>query len=431
MSHATPAGVSEKVRFRIFGLAFLLVVALLLALAVAFYQKAFTPVVTIKFQSPRAGLQLLPHSDVKIRGLIVGEVREIHTTGDGAVLDLAIDKDKAKLIPGNVTGRLLPKTLFGEKYVDLTMPPQPAAPIRSGAVIVHDASQSSVEVGKVLNDLMPILQAVKPEKLNATLNALATALDGRGDQLGENLERLDSLLGKVNPKLKTLMYDIKAAGDVADVYSQATPDLIRALKNINVTSSTLVEKQSAIEALIPAVTGFADKSTRFMNDNGNKIIGVNIANKAVLRVVARYSPSFPCFIKAFAALQKDNNDAMGDGKRPSSNLYIEIVKPRPGFKYPLDLPEAKDYRNPRCYGLPNPKVPFPDYVALDGTEDDIWWKQRNVSSIFVQKGEDQSDMAFLKSVIAPMLDVDPKDVPDLAQLLFGPLAQDSVVNVNE
>ena len=74
---------------------------------------------------------------------------------------------------------------------------------------------------------------------------------------------------------------------------------------------------------------------------------------------------------------EDQAGGRGGGRRNGSktfNLTIEIVKPRPGYKNPLDLPEVKDQRNPRCYGLPNPKVPFPDYLALDGTEDDLWWK---------------------------------------------------------
>ena len=39
----------------------------------------------------------------------------------------------------------------------------------------------------MLNDLLPLLHTVQPAELNATLNTLATALEGRGERLGENL----------------------------------------------------------------------------------------------------------------------------------------------------------------------------------------------------------------------------------------------------
>ncbi|MDX6738281.1 MCE family protein [Actinocorallia sp. A-T 12471] len=420
---------SETIRLRSLGVAFIVVCLLLLALCVAFYQKAFTPVVKVRFTTDRAGLQLLEHSDVKIRGLIVGEVRSISADGQGAVMELAIQEDKAKHVPSNATGRLLPKTLFGEKYIDLSVPDQPAQPVRDGVVLRQDTSQETIEINKVLDDVLPLLKAVEPAKLNATLNAMAMALEGRGDQLGDTLEQLDGLLGKVNPELKQLLYDFEAFGDVSQVYANATPDLMRALRNINVTSGTIVEKEAAIESLIPAVTAVADKGTRFMFDNGNKIVGVNIASKQVLQLLATYAPSFPCIFDGIEVMAPRADEAFGNNKRPSSNLYIEIVKPRPAYKYPIDLPEAKDYRKPRCYGLPNPEVPFPDYVALDGTEDNVWWKQRGMSEMFVQPGAEMSQEDLVKAVAAPTLKQDASEVPDFATLLLGPLVGGKVVTL--
>jgi phospholipid/cholesterol/gamma-HCH transport system substrate-binding protein len=434
------ASLSQPIRYRLYGIAFVLVVVLLLVLTVAFFNKAFTPVVRVKVNGDRAGLQLLPRSDVKVRGLIVGEVRGTRATSSGAQIDLALDPDKAPLIPGNVTARMLPKTLFGEKYVDLVMPTQRGAPIREGMVIAQDRSTATIEVGQVLDHLLPLLQAVKPEKLNATLNALATALQGRGDQIGRNLEQADSLLRKINPKLGTLVYDLRALSDASDVYDAAAPDLLRTLRNLNVTGSTIVEKKAAIEALIPAVTDVSDKGTRFTQDNGNKIVGVNIANRQALELVAKYSPSFPCVLAGLVKIKPRVEEAVG-GKSPVINLTVEIVKPRPAFKNPLDLPEYRDHRNPRCYGLPDPKVPFPDYIGLDGTEDDTWWKAgpnglpaqgglgRAASGVLVSPGAEMSEREAVKNVIAPVLRTPAGEVSDLAALMFGPLAEGSVVTV--
>lgn len=464
------SGIPELVRFRLLGVGFIITVALALIATVGLFNKAFTPVVHVTVKTARAGLQLLPRSDVKVRGLIVGEVRATHATADGATLDLALDPDKAKLIPSNVTARLLPKTLFGEKYVDLIVPAQPAVSIHSGAVIHQDTSAATVEVDQVLGHLLPLLQAVKPEKLNATLNALATALQGRGDQLGRNLELADSLLKKINPQLPTVVYDLKALSQVSDIYNEAAPDLLQTLRNLNTTSQTIVDKKVAIENLIPAVTNTGDKLNRFMNNNGNKIIGFNIANREALGVIARYSPELPCVMKGVMKLLPRAEDA-GGGNGPTYNLTIEIVKPRPAYKNPLDLPEAKDYRGPRCYNLPNPKVPFPDYMALDGTQDDLWWKNpdpidqagtstkttksktpakttrksvktagtststtttgrgRALSGVFVMPGSEADEQETVKNAVAPMLRIPADQLPDVTALLFGPLVDGSVVNI--
>jgi phospholipid/cholesterol/gamma-HCH transport system substrate-binding protein len=462
---AVSSGLSQRVRYRLYGLAFMLVVAMLLALTVAMFNKAFTPVIRVTVRSDRAGLQLLPRSDVKVRGLIVGEVRDTRATSTGAELDLALDPAKAPLIPSNVQARMLPKTLFGEKYVDLVLPARAAPGIHDGAVIQQDKSTVAVEVDQVLNHLLPLLKAVQPEKLNAMLNALATALQGRGDQIGHNLEQLDSLLKKINPRLGTLVYDLRRLSEVSDIYNAAAPDLLQTLRNLNVTNSTVIDKKAAIEALIPAVTGVSDKSTRFMQDNGNKIIGVNIANRQALELVARYSPSFPCVLSGLIKIKPRVEDAVG-GKSPVINLTVELVKPRPAYKNPLDLPQYQDYRGPRCYGLPNPKVPSPDYTVLDGTQDDTWWKAgaggtpglggtttpqqsvpqsggtpsigqptgqgsrgRATSGVLVQPGSAMTEQEAIKNVVGPVLQTPADQVSDVAALLFGPLLQGSVVTV--
>ena len=63
-----------------------------------------------------------------------------------------------------------------------------------------------------------------------TLNALATALEGRGEQLGETLDELDAYLGEISDKLPTLREDLVSLANVADTYDLAAPDLIDVLR---------------------------------------------------------------------------------------------------------------------------------------------------------------------------------------------------------
>jgi ABC-type transporter Mla subunit MlaD len=66
----------KVIRIRLQGLAFLVVLVLLLGLAVASYNKAFTDVARVTLETDTAGNQLQEASDVKVRGVIVGDVRE-------------------------------------------------------------------------------------------------------------------------------------------------------------------------------------------------------------------------------------------------------------------------------------------------------------------------------------------------------------------
>ncbi len=107
---------------RLLGLAFVVVLAAAMSLSVLAYDKAFTPVVLVTLRTDHTGLQLNQGADVKLRGVIVGEVRGIAANGQTATLRLALDPAQARRIPANVSARMLPKTLFGERYVDLEAP---------------------------------------------------------------------------------------------------------------------------------------------------------------------------------------------------------------------------------------------------------------------------------------------------------------------
>ena len=87
-------------------------------------------------------------------------------------------------------------------------------PIRAGDVIGQDRTTVAIELERVFEDLLPLLRTVRPEKLAATLNALATTLDGRGTRLGKNLVLADAYFAELNPRMPTIQADISGLADL-------------------------------------------------------------------------------------------------------------------------------------------------------------------------------------------------------------------------
>ena len=67
----------EHRRLLVAGVAFLTVIALLLWLSIAVYNKTFQDSTTVTIKADRAGLQLAKFGDVRIHGALVGQVRGI------------------------------------------------------------------------------------------------------------------------------------------------------------------------------------------------------------------------------------------------------------------------------------------------------------------------------------------------------------------
>jgi virulence factor Mce-like protein len=333
-----------------YGVGFIVVVGLLIALSVAAFQQRFTPVVMVSLKTDRIGSQLQTASDVKIRGLIVGQVRSIETTGHGATLWLALKPEMVGLIPANVSARLLPKTLFGERYVDLVTPAPGVVGrhIATGDTIGQDRTTVAIELERVFEDLLPLLRTVQPEKLAMTLNALASALEGRGTRLGQNLVLVDSYFKAINPKLPVIQADISGLADLASTYAVAAPDLVRAAKALITTSTTIVTKKDALAGFLAGTAGFANTTADFLDANGQRIIQVGRVQRPTVEVLARYSPQYPCIATAMTNWIPRIDEAWRD---KTFHITLEVTQQRPGYQ-PGEEPRWGEHRAPSCQGLP-------------------------------------------------------------------------------
>ncbi|OLZ70488.1 mammalian cell entry protein [Streptomyces sp. IMTB 2501] len=413
----------HRMRLRLYGIVFLAVLALLLSLAVAVYQQAFTSVVPITLEAGTLGNQLDPRADVKLRGLLVGEVREVHADGTKATLDIALKPGYVPYIPSDVHARLLPKTLFGEKYVDLVPPPRSSArPIHAGDVITQDRTKVGIEVQQLMNDLLPLLRAVRPGELNATLSAFATALEGRGDRIGDNLTRVEGYLRRLNPHMPSLKEDISRFADVAEVYGDAAPDLMRILRNTVTTSRTIVEKKDQLAAALRSTASVADTANGFLSENGDRLITLGRVSRPTLELFARYSPEYPCLFQGLARQEKASEDAFRGGEM---RITLEVVRPQGAYQ-PGEEPVYGERSGPNCRGLPDPQVPGPKPHLDDGTSaggsGGALPGGLNVSAT-------RAEQRAVGSLVAPVMGVPADEVPPVATLLFGPLARGTAVSV--
>ncbi|WP_461062279.1 MCE family protein [Streptomyces pseudoechinosporeus] len=411
-------------RLRLYGLVFLAVLALLLSLAVAVYQQAFTPVVRVTLEADSLGNQLDPRADVKLRGLLVGEVRAVRADGEKATLDIALKPEHVAHIPADVHARLLPKTLFGEKYVDLVAPRDSSArAIRAGDVITQDRTKVGIELQQLLNDLLPLLRTVQPGKLNATLSAFSTALEGRGDRIGDNLVRVEDYLRRLNPHMPSLKEDIARFADVAEVYGDAAPDLMKILHNTVTTSRTLVEKRNQLAAALTATTGVAGTADEFLDDNGDRLITLGRVSRPTLDLFARYSPEYPCLLEGLVRQEEAAEEAFRGGEM---RITLEVVRQRPAYE-PGEEPRYGERSGPNCRGLPGPSVPAPDTRLNDGTAKGSSGNSGLPGGVDVSATE--AEQRAVGSLVAPVMGVPADEVPPVATLLFGPMARGTAVSV--
>jgi virulence factor Mce-like protein len=435
----------DKLRYQLYGMVFLVIAAMFVVLSVAFYRKAFVPVVPVTLETDHVGNQLRSGADVKLRGLIVGEVRGIRPNGDHAILDLALDPDQVGQIPGNVTARLLPKTLFGERYVSLQAPQQPSGTLREGAVIGQDRTSSAIEIEQVLGNLMPVLEAIQPEKLSTALNAMATALSGQGKEFGDTLVQLGAYLGELEPSLPDLRANIQRLAEVADTYAQAGPELVTALRDLTVTTQTVVEKKSQLGNLYATLTNASIDLGNFLAANKDNIISLASTSKSTLEVLAKYAPEYPCLLQQLVDAIPSADAAFGKGtdKPNVTRVTIEITSSRGKYLPGVDTPRYDDKRGPRCYPVAHPPAVFPQYAEGEPLDDgsskpppprnerpqDFPNTLPQSASSAPQLANSPAEQELVAVLLAPGLGVDPAQVPSWSSLLLGPVFRGAEVSV--
>jgi phospholipid/cholesterol/gamma-HCH transport system substrate-binding protein len=412
----------RKTGRRLVGVAFILVFVLLASLSVAIYQKAFVSALNVTLLAGTAGNQMHRDADVKVRGVVVGQVRQISSDGSQARLRLAIDPKFVQLLPSNVTAQLLPTSLFGDRYVALLIPTAPSSEkLSDGATIEVDKSAAAIQLDKVLADMMPLLTAVQPEKLAETLTAISQALQGRGQQLGRTLSQLNDYLDKFNPQLPNLTADLHELVTVANAYASAAPDIVDALTDFSVTTQTILDQRANLDSLYQSVTTTSADLQRFLERNKNIIIQLSANSRSALQLLAKYSPEYPCVLAELSAFVPVMDKVLGKGTdRPGLHVTVKSVPSLGRYVPGKDAPKWSGGGQPHCYPTDRPVVAAGEKVAAPTV---------TTTNGGLGLPNSAAENQFVNELVAPQVGQQPSQLPDWSSVLVGPIYRGAEVTL--
>ncbi|MFT4286431.1 MCE family protein [Nocardioides sp.] len=417
------------------GAFYFVLVAALLGVAVLVYNKAFTDHTDVKLTTGALGNAIQQGSDVKLHGVPVGSVRHIEPTSTGAELTLALDPSALRELPADTTARLLPKTLFGERYVSLVTPDATTPGLRGGDVIHEDTSAEAVELQDVLDQLLPLLRSIQPEKLAASLGELATMLRGQGAEIGTSLAAWGDYLAKLNPLVPQMADDFAALGTVANQYAAAVPDLLDALDTMTATSATLVDEQDQLASVFATVIDAADTTRGWTSANDKTIRILSKQSRKALRAVAPYATEFPCLLKAASDFVPVMDKTLGAGTdEPGVHVVLNVVPSRGKYLAGTDVPTQLTGGGPRCPYVTGQTGTQP--VSRSSSEPETipappTQIESRIASADGDLGEDNSpaENELIAELVGPTQGIAPSDYPDWASLLLGPTLRGAEVTI--
>jgi phospholipid/cholesterol/gamma-HCH transport system substrate-binding protein len=344
-------------------------IAGLILLSIALFAGELTPTVPVTLSSDRAGLVMDAGAKVKMRGVQVGHVGRITGRGAGARLQLDINPSQIRYIPANVGAQIKATTAFGTKYVDLIYPDAPSVKrLARGQVL--KSSNVSTEVNTVFQDLVDVLHQIDPEKLNAVLAALAEGVRGQGPRIGQATTAATEVLAAYNDRMSTVRRDWRSFKGFSDAYSGAARNIVSILDAASVTSSTIVDHKSDLNALLLSTTGLSEAGIKLIAPNANLISAINgLAPTADL--LMKYNPEYICLLQGAVTFIEHGGRETRGGNGYSFVIDSGLLFGKDPYRFPENLPivaaKGGPGGKPGCGSLPDVSKNMPVRELITNT----------------------------------------------------------------
>ncbi|WP_328360883.1 MCE family protein [Mycobacterium sp. NBC_00419] len=351
----------------------ILVIAALTALTALLFSGSLRKTVPLTVVSDRAGLVMEDGAKVKLRGVQIGQVSSIgaeHAGGQNlSALKLKIDPGPFQYLPGNVEAEIKSSTAFGAKYVDLIVPSDGASGrLAPGAVL--RSRNVTVEVNTVFQNLQSVVRSIDPAKLNSVFTAVADAVRGKGQRIGESITDANKVLLAVNPRMPGVQRDWQLFGQTAQAYSDAAQNILAILDNFTTTSATITANAGALDSLLLSAVGFSQSGINTIGANQpNLVRAMNILDPTTA-LFGKYSPTYTCLFQgAQWFLENGGRDALG-GNGKSVIMDAALLAGDDPYRYPDNLPivnaKGGPGGKPSCGSLPDASKNFPvKYLVTD------------------------------------------------------------------
>ncbi|MBN9758193.1 MCE-family protein Mce1A [Pseudonocardia sp. Ae406_Ps2] len=340
-----------RFKYRVYALILIGVVLGFLSLCTAMYLNAFADTVPVTLKADRSGLQMYPGNRVQLKGVDVGKVGSVSLAdGDRGAVDIVLDMDADRIgqVPADARVSLDQLTAFGAKTVQLTMPATPSGRmLAAGDQIATDSV--TVEVNTLFDSLDRILDTLGPREVSEVIGNLATALDGRGEQVGETASQLAAYLKRFNANLPQLQTDFRKGADLANLYGDVAGDLVTVLDNGAVTSRTIVEQQADLESFLFQISRVSRTGEAFFLQNRDGIRNVTQTALPTTELLRDYSPMFACWLKGLDKSRQQLEQQQGN----TVPGFVGLVTLEPGDTPYTSPPVVGADNGPDCHGMPD------------------------------------------------------------------------------
>lgn len=226
---------------------------------------------------------------VRFHGIKVGRISSIEAEATSSRVTLALADSAIGQIPRAVTARVLPRTFFGDVYLQLV--PLDGAEhsserLSAGDQIAIDDGPDAVNLYDVFQKLSRLIEEVQPQEMTIALTAVSKAISGRGDQLGMMIDDWWAASKELETSVTRFIDATPQFRAVAESLERATPAVIDTMTSVASISRGIVDHADDLAEFLSGAVDFVSATGSFVARQRRNLITVLDSTGTILSTVA-------------------------------------------------------------------------------------------------------------------------------------------------
>ncbi|MGW4057254.1 MCE family protein [Amycolatopsis sp. NPDC004747] len=204
---------------------------------------------------------LLPNDDVRIAGVRVGQVKDVHIV-DKRQAEVEFEVDAGRTLPAGVTAQIKFRNLVGQRYVSLGEGENAEGrTLQPGGTIPLERTTPALDLTELFNGFKPLFTALNPDDVNKLSYEVIQVLQGEGGTVESLLSHTASLATTIADKDQVIGEVIDNLNSVLDTVNAHTPQLNDLIVKLQQLVSGLAADRKPIGDAIESLGNLAETTS--------------------------------------------------------------------------------------------------------------------------------------------------------------------------
>lgn len=234
-------------------------------------------------------------ADVRVLGVRVGRVESIEVNGTAVDVEITYDGDVE--LPAEVRAAIIPPSIVGDRFVQLTPAYESGPVLDDGAALGLDRTGVPLELDDNYRALDELARGLGPEgankdgALSRLVRATARQLGGRGEAFNETVRELSDAVATLATGSGDINGSIRNLSRITTTLKGKDAEIRRLVVNLALVAGELNDQRTGITSAVTTLRSALRDIARLTEEQGPELTATIDDLAAVAGILERHTPT--------------------------------------------------------------------------------------------------------------------------------------------